>query len=118
MTQPQRAHRRAIADGEGPVARDGRRKLARRESRFPGGRLRDERAHLAREAPRSLGRLERRALSELDLDETADKAVIRARYTDLLKRLHPDVNQGDRSMEDKLVRVIRAFKTLKAAKLA
>jgi curved DNA-binding protein CbpA len=35
-----------------------------------------------------------------------------------LKRLHPDANGGDRSTEDKLARVIKAFKVLKAAKLA
>ena len=35
----------------------------------------------------------------------------------ILPRLHPDSNGGDRSMEDKLQRVIRAYKALKAAKL-
>ena len=40
-----------------------------------------------------------------------------ASYTELLKRLHPDSNGGDRSMEDKLTRVIRAYKALKAAKM-
>jgi hypothetical protein len=41
-----------------------------------------------------------------------------ARYHELLKRLHPDANGGDRSMEGKLQRVIKAYKTLRAAKLA
>jgi curved DNA-binding protein CbpA len=43
--------------------------------------------------------------------------VIRARYTELVKRCHPDANGGDRSAETKLQRVIKAFKTLRAAGL-
>ena len=54
-----------------------------------------------------LGRLERNALADLDLDATADAATIRRRYTELLKRTHPDANGGDRSTEHKLQRVIR-----------
>ena len=67
---------------------------------------------------RALGKLERQALADLDLDDTADKTVIRGRYTELLKRCHPDANGGDRSAETKLQRVIKAYKTLKKAKLA
>jgi DnaJ-domain-containing protein 1 len=66
---------------------------------------------------RGLGRLERGALADLDLDATADAATIRRRYTELLKRTHPDANGGDRSTEHKLQRVIRAFRTLRKAKL-
>ena len=66
---------------------------------------------------RQLGKLERRALEEMDLDEMADKAAVRVRYLELVKRFHPDSNGGDRSTEQKLGRVLRAYKTLKAAKL-
>jgi hypothetical protein len=66
---------------------------------------------------RSLGRLERNALADLDLDATADGPKIRRRYTELLKRCHPDANGGDRSTEHKLQRVIKAFRTLRRAKL-
>jgi len=66
---------------------------------------------------RKLGKIERRALADMDLDEAADKKTIREKYTQLLKRLHPDSNGGDRSTEDKLQRVIKAYKALKAAKL-
>jgi len=65
-----------------------------------------------------LGKLERMALADLDLDATANAAKIRARYTELVKRCHPDANGGDRSAEHKLQRVIRAYKTLQKAKLA
>jgi hypothetical protein len=71
------------------------------------------------EAPgRHLGRLERNALADLDLDETAQAPAIRARYTELVKRCHPDANGGDRSAEDKLQRVIRAYQTLRKSGLA
>ncbi|HVN01474.1 MAG TPA: DnaJ domain-containing protein [Caulobacteraceae bacterium] len=66
---------------------------------------------------KQLGRLERNALADLDLDATADAALIRRRYTELLKRCHPDANGGDRSAEHKLQRVIKAFRTLQKAKL-
>lgn len=68
-------------------------------------------------APRHLGRLERRALYELDLDEDADAGAIRVRYLDLVKRCHPDTNGGDRSTEDKLQRVLKAYKILRNAKM-
>lgn len=64
-----------------------------------------------------IGRLERQALADLDLEPGATGTVIRARYYELLKRCHPDHNGGDRSAEDKLQRVIRAWKTLTKAKM-
>jgi hypothetical protein len=67
---------------------------------------------------RKLGKIERAALSDLDMDAAAEPASIRARYTELLRRFHPDLNAGDRGAEDKLQRVIKAYKTLKAAGLA
>ncbi len=66
---------------------------------------------------RRVGKIERKALADMDLEPGVSAEKIRARYTDLLKRLHPDANGGDRSMEEKLGRVIKAFKILKAAKL-
>lgn len=66
---------------------------------------------------RGLGRLERQALADLDLDPGAERSEIRARYTELVKRCHPDANGGDRSAEHKLQRVLRAYKTLRKAKL-
>ena len=46
------------------------------------------------------------------------ESTIRARYKDLLKRCHPDMNGGDRSAEHKLQRVIKAYKTLQKAGMA
>jgi hypothetical protein len=67
------------------------------------------------EAARRLGKIERNALAELDLEDTAEGAQIRARYTELVKRFHPDSNGGDRSTEAKLQRVIRAYQSLRKA---
>lgn len=67
---------------------------------------------------RQLGKLERGALADLDLPDTADKALIRTRYTELVKKCHPDSNGGDRSAEHKLQRVLKAWKTLKKAGMA
>lgn len=80
-------------------------------------RRRAEQAKVA-ESARPLGKLERVALGDLGLELQTEPAAIRARYHELLKRLHPDANGGDRSTEEKLQRVIKAYKTLKAAKLA
>ena len=59
-----------------------------------------------------------KALATLDLDETADPPAIRARYKELVKRLHPDANGGDRSREEKLREIIQAYKHLRTARLA
>ncbi len=79
-------------------------------------------AQTAQEAARAawdrrLGKLERGALADLDLDPGADGPAIRVRYLELVKRCHPDANGGDRSAETKLQRVLRAYKTLQKAKL-
>ena len=64
---------------------------------------------------RRLGKIERNALADLDLDEDADGPKIRGRYTELVRRLHPDANNGDRSGENRLQRVIRAYQALRKA---
>lgn len=64
---------------------------------------------------RRLGKIERNALADLDLDDKAEGPAIRARYTELVKRCHPDANGGDRSAENKLQRVIKAYQALRKA---
>jgi hypothetical protein len=81
---------------------------------FAAARRRAEQA----EVERKLGKLERNALADLDLDANAQAETIRARYIELVKRCHPDSNGGDRSAESKLQRVIKAYQTLRKAKLA
>ena len=79
------------------------------------------RARAARAAPQPKPRYSQatlKALAALDLDEAADAAAVKSRYKALVKRLHPDANGGDRSNEDKLREIIRAYKFLKTIKLA
>ncbi len=59
------------------------------------------------------GRLETQALETLGLPEDTTPEDIRARYKTLVKQLHPDSNGGDRSNEDRLRKVIRAYKVLR-----
>jgi hypothetical protein len=58
---------------------------------------------------------DRRALRQLGLDEQADRSALRARYTELLHRYHPDRNGGDRSQEKKLQQVVEAYQLLRAS---
>jgi curved DNA-binding protein CbpA len=58
-----------------------------------------------------------KALGALGLDDKADVEGIKARYKELVKRLHPDANGGDRSSEDRLREIIHAYNYLRSAKL-
>ena len=62
--------------------------------------------------------LERKCLRQLNLEDSATKADVKARFKELVKRLHPDHNQGDRGSEDKLREVIQAYNYLRQAGLA
>ena len=46
---------------------------------------------------RTLKRAERKCLRQLNLEDSATKADIKARFKELVKRLHPDHNKGDRT---------------------
>ena len=59
-----------------------------------------------------------KALAAMGLDEAADAGAIKSRYKQLVKQLHPDANGGDRSSEDKLREIIRAYNFLKTIKLS
>jgi len=67
--------------------------------------------------PRRLTKLQKKSLEEMGLSEAASATDIRQRYRELVKRLHPDANAGDRSLEDRLQIVIRAYETLKTTGL-
>ena len=65
------------------------------------------------EPPRAIRNAERKALHELGLEVGADKAEIKAKFKMLVKRHHPDANNGDRGTEDKLREIIQAYNYLK-----
>ena len=79
------------------------------------GRAADARSTAARRPRYSAATVQ--GLAMLGLDESADRVSVRARYKELVKRLHPDSNGGDRSSEDRLREIIRAYKFLKTIKL-
>lgn len=82
-------------------------------------RLRKAREAAQREGQRKvIGKMALKALDTLGLDETADRQTIRRRFKELAKRLHPDLNEGDRSREDKLRAIIDAYNYLKSVGLA
>lgn len=64
---------------------------------------------------RRLTRLQVQAFRTLNLKPSAPTADIKKRYTELLKRFHPDQNGGDRSAETQLQEVIKARQILKKA---
>lgn len=66
---------------------------------------------------RRLTKLQVQALTDLGLEDTAEKKQIREQYTRLVKQLHPDTNGGDRTTEDALQRVVKAWQILKTTNL-
>ncbi len=72
----------------------------------------------ARKPPeRADGRLvmpdERRALSLLGLAINAERRDLRQRYSELVRKYHPDRNGGDRSFETALQAVVEAYQLLR-----
>lgn len=58
---------------------------------------------------------ERDALDVLGLAGDADRTELRRRYSELVRRFHPDRNGGDRRHEGRLQNVVEAYNLLKRA---
>jgi hypothetical protein len=56
---------------------------------------------------------EQEALLTLDLTSDLDLRSLRRRYSELVRRYHPDRNGGDRRHEARLVRVVEAYQLLR-----
>jgi hypothetical protein len=56
---------------------------------------------------------DRRDLKTLGLDLNADRKALRTRYSELVRKFHPDRNGGDRSHESALGEVIAAYQRLR-----
>ena len=69
--------------------------------------------HLRRRETRVIRNAERKALDTLGLDGGATTAEVKLRFKALVKRHHPDANGGDRSTEDRLIEIIKAYNYLK-----
>ena len=72
-------------------------------------------ANQMRQDGRFLSAEDRKAMSVMGLSIDADRKALRTRYTELLRRYHPDHNGGDRSHEGALQSVIEAYGHLKKA---
>ena len=66
---------------------------------------------------RKLRPLEKKAMRVMGLPDDAKPEIVRARYKDLVKQNHPDVNGGSRESEERLQEVLHAYKILKSSGL-
>jgi curved DNA-binding protein CbpA len=62
---------------------------------------------------RKIFNAERKALQVMGLDSDATLEAVKAKYKLLVKQHHPDANGGDRSTEDRLIEIIKAYNYLK-----
>lgn len=83
-------------------------------SRRARAHVRERRQHMRSEAGRFTP-AEQRAAGTLGLGADADRKELRRRYTDLVRRFHPDHNGGDRSHEERLRQVVEAYQLLRKA---
>jgi len=81
-----------------------------------GARYRERmKQEAARQDGKPLSGKDREALRALELEVDADRMALRKRYSELVRRYHPDRNGGDRSHEARLQRVIEAYQQLKSS---
>ncbi|MGI9353077.1 MAG: DnaJ domain-containing protein [Rhizobiaceae bacterium] len=62
---------------------------------------------------RKLRPLEKKAFDDLGMPHSASPDDLKTRYKALVKQYHPDTNGGDRSAEERLRQIIKAYKILK-----
>jgi len=62
---------------------------------------------------RKIFNAERKALQVMGLGPDATLESVKAKYKLLVKQHHPDANGGDRSTEDRLIEIIKAYNYLK-----
>ena len=107
-------------------ARDARVRACRRRPPAALGRFQRSARRDRRAVPRSasaqerndgkpLSQADRQALRVLGLDHDADRRALRTRYSELVRKFHPDRNGGDRSTEKALQEVIAAYQQLKGS---
>ncbi|MBA4355055.1 MAG: molecular chaperone DnaJ [Novosphingobium sp.] len=69
----------------------------------------------AEAARRGISPDERKAYDVLNLAYDADRRALRGRYSELVRKFHPDRNGGDRGFEGQLQAVVEAYNLLKAS---
>lgn len=81
-----------------------------------GARFREKMKDRAeRKDGKPLSGKDREALRTLALELDSDRTALRKRYSELVRKYHPDRNGGDRSHETKLQQVIEAYQQLKSS---
>lgn len=85
--------------------------LGEKATRNPGRAAAQTAGHTRRLPP-----TERRALEILDARDTWSRTEIRKQYKSLVKDLHPDMNRGDRTDEDRLQEVVWAWEQLRESR--
>ena len=77
------------------------------------GRWRPGPGSEARAETRKVFNAERKALQVMGLGPDATLKEVKVKYKALVKQHHPDANGGDRSTEDRLIEIIKAYNYLK-----
>ncbi|MGD9837838.1 MAG: J domain-containing protein [Afipia sp.] len=79
-----------------------------------GGRWRaNAKAEEPKAETRKIFNAEKKALLVMGLGPDATLETVKAKYKLLVKQHHPDANGGDRSTEDRLIEIIKAYNYLK-----
>lgn len=78
---------------------------------------RADHAHAAEAVRRGISPEDRKAFEALNLDFDADRRALRTRYSELVRKFHPDRNGGDRHYEGRLQEVVEAYNHLKGSRL-
>lgn len=77
------------------------------------GRVRPNTNDAPKVETRKVMNAERKALVVMGLSGTVTLEEVKAKYKALVKQHHPDANGGDRSTEDRLIEIIKAYNYLK-----
>jgi DnaJ domain len=77
------------------------------------GRWRPGPGEQTKSETRKVMNAERKALQVMGLGADATLEDVKAKYKALVKQHHPDANGGDRSTEDRLIEIIKAYNYLK-----
>jgi DnaJ-like protein len=77
------------------------------------GRWRPGPEAAAKSETRKVFNAERKALQVMGLGPDATLEDVKTKYKALVKQHHPDANGGDRSTEDRLIEIIKAYNYLK-----
>lgn len=101
--------------GENAHAAAGNRRGTKRDMRDPFELFGKDAKPAQTKLGRNLRKNELAALTTLGLDENATPEDAKSKYKLLVKRLHPDANNGSRANEDTLKSVIQAYDLLRSS---